>query len=149
MAKNQFHQDYYIPSEQNGSTEDNPKRRTKYRTIIIIVLVSSCFVALAAALTVVFVFSKPKNEKQGMENTKQNWSRAKSVVQCNLYDDNFLFLFFFFNHDNLIFYLLFSMFLLNIVIEWTSTAWLVHNNMHMAQVMHFQPKSCVTLIRIP
>uniref|UniRef100_A0A8W8IUQ0 SEA domain-containing protein n=1 Tax=Magallana gigas TaxID=29159 RepID=A0A8W8IUQ0_MAGGI len=65
MGKNQFHRDdLYVPSEQNGSTDDSLKRRTKYRTTIIIVLVSSCFVALASALTVVFVFSKPNNEKQ-------------------------------------------------------------------------------------
>lgn len=61
---------YNIASEQNGSTDDSLKRRTKYRTTIIIVLVSSCVVALASALTVVFVFSKPNNEKQGMDNTK-------------------------------------------------------------------------------
>lgn len=71
MGRNQFHRDdLYVPSEQNGSTDDSLKRRTKYRTTIIIVLVSSCVVALASALTVVFVFSKPNNEKQGMDNTK-------------------------------------------------------------------------------
>lgn len=67
MAKNQFYRDDYVPSEHNGSTDDSLKRRTKYRTTITIVLVSSCFVALAVALTVVFVFAKPKNEKQGLE----------------------------------------------------------------------------------
>lgn len=71
MGKNQFHRDdLYVQSEQNGSADDSLKRRTKYKTTIIILLVSSCFVALAVALTVVFVYSKPNNEKQGMDNTK-------------------------------------------------------------------------------
>lgn len=70
MAKNQFHRDDYVPSEQNGSTDESLKRRSKYRTTIIIVLVSSCLLALAVALAVVFISSKPKNEKPGMENAK-------------------------------------------------------------------------------
>lgn len=67
ITKNQFHQDDYVPSEQNGSIENSLKRRTNYRTTIILVLVSSCVVSLAVAFSVVFVFSKPNNKKQGME----------------------------------------------------------------------------------
>uniref|UniRef100_A0A8W8IUT6 SEA domain-containing protein n=1 Tax=Magallana gigas TaxID=29159 RepID=A0A8W8IUT6_MAGGI len=54
---------YNIASEQNGSTDDSLKNRTRYRTTVIIVLVSSCLVALAVALTIVFVIAKPQNEK--------------------------------------------------------------------------------------
>lgn len=67
ISRSQSRQDDYTPSEQNGSTDDSLKRRTKYRTTIIIVLVFSCVVALALSLTVVFVLTKPRNEKQGME----------------------------------------------------------------------------------
>lgn len=58
---------YKIASEQNGSTANSLKNRTKYRTAIVIVLVSSCLVALAVGLTVVFVFTKPQNEKLSTE----------------------------------------------------------------------------------
>lgn len=70
ISRSQSRQDDYTPSKQNRSTDNSLHRRTKYRTTIIILLVSSCFVALAVALTVVFVYSKPNNEKQGMDNTK-------------------------------------------------------------------------------
>lgn len=56
-----------VGDEQNGSTANSLKNRTKYRTTIVIVLVSSCLVALAVALSVVFVFTKPQNEKLSME----------------------------------------------------------------------------------
>lgn len=59
---------YKRASKQNGSTDDSLKNRTKYRTTVIIVLVSSCLVALAVALTVVFVFAKPQNEKLSTKN---------------------------------------------------------------------------------
>lgn len=73
MGKSQFHRDdLYVPSEQNGSTDDSLKNRTKFRTTIIILLVSSCLVALAVALTVVFVFAKPKNEKQGIKKLNEH-----------------------------------------------------------------------------
>lgn len=52
-----------VGDEQNGSTANSLKNRTKYRTTIVIVLVSSCLVALA----VVFVFTKPPNEKLSTE----------------------------------------------------------------------------------
>lgn len=52
-----------VGDEQNGSTANSLKNRTKYRTTIVIVLVSSCLVALA----VVFVFTKPQNEKLSTE----------------------------------------------------------------------------------
>lgn len=67
-SKTQSRQDD-ITSEQNGSIE-SLNRRTKYRTTIILVLVFSCLVTLAIALTVVFVFAKPQNKKQGMENAE-------------------------------------------------------------------------------
>lgn len=67
ISRSQSRQDDYTPSTQNGSTDDSLNKRTKYRTTIIIVLVVSCLVALAVALTVVFVLAKPRNEKQGME----------------------------------------------------------------------------------
>lgn len=70
ISRSQSRQDDYTPSKQNRSTDNSLHRRTKYRTTIIILLVSSCFVALAVALTVVFVYSKPNNEKQGMDNAK-------------------------------------------------------------------------------
>lgn len=62
---------YKIAPEQNGSTVNSLENRTKYRTTIIIVLVSSCLVALAVALTVVFVFAKPQNEKLSTENAER------------------------------------------------------------------------------
>uniref|UniRef100_A0A8W8IX59 Uncharacterized protein n=1 Tax=Magallana gigas TaxID=29159 RepID=A0A8W8IX59_MAGGI len=64
ISRSQSRQDDYTP------TDDSLNKRTKYRTTIIIVLVVSCLVALAVALTVVFVIAKPRNEKQGMERWK-------------------------------------------------------------------------------
>lgn len=69
ISRSQSRQDDYIDalSEQNGSKDGSLNRRTKCRTTIIIVLVSSCLVALVVALTVIFVRSKSRNETQGME----------------------------------------------------------------------------------
>lgn len=62
---------YNIASEQNGSTDDSLKNRTRYRTTVIIVLVSSCLVALAVALTIGFVIAKPQNEKLSTKNAER------------------------------------------------------------------------------
>lgn len=68
MVKDKPHN---IASEQNGSTDDSLKNRTRYRTTVIIVLVSSCLVALAVALTIVFVIAKPQNEKLSTKNAER------------------------------------------------------------------------------
>lgn len=72
ISRSQSRQDDYTPSKQNRSTDNSLHRRTKYRTTIIIVLVSSCLVVLAVALTVVFVFAKPKKEKQGIKKVNEH-----------------------------------------------------------------------------
>lgn len=61
--------------KKKASTDESLKSRTKYRPTIIIVLVSSCLVTLAVALTVLFVFAKPHNEKlstKSAEKTKND-----------------------------------------------------------------------------
>lgn len=67
---------------KDRSTDDSLNKRTKYRTTIIIVLVVSCLVALAVALTVVFVLAKPRNEKQGIE--KYRFENADIILFENL-----------------------------------------------------------------
>lgn len=73
---------YEIASEQNGSTVNSLKNRTRYKTTVIIVLVSSCLVTLAVALTVVFVFAKPQNEKLST-NTFDHKLRTRTRKRFN------------------------------------------------------------------
>ena len=68
------------------------KRKTKHRTLILIILTITCLVFLAAAGTVLFFLTKPDHKTSSMEciyKTKRNivvWSLSKSF--CVLYKKN-------------------------------------------------------------
>lgn len=90
IHKKQYLHDDIIPSEQNGSTDESLKIRTKYRTTIIIVLVSSCLVTLAVALIVVFVVAKPDSPHmivmtEGEITVLQNFSDDLHNKQSDAY----------------------------------------------------------------
>nr|XP_019930579.1 probable serine/threonine-protein kinase nek3 isoform X2 [Crassostrea gigas] len=90
LHKKQYLHDDIIPSEQNGSTDESLKIRTKYRTPVIIVLVSSCLVTLAVALIVVFVVVKPDSPHmivmtEGEITVLQNFSDDLHNKQSDAY----------------------------------------------------------------